>query len=375
MSLAPMMSSSRLRDLQAFDDTNAGVKGLIDAGVTTLPSFFHHPPQNLPKPVAHDSPGGGSSFTIPVIDLAGVTTADPSRRAEVVGEVLAAANKFGFFQVLNHGVPEASMSGMLAAVRRFNEEPVEVKRAYYTRDHGRSVRYHCNQDLFRASAAKWRDTVYLEMAPTEPSPEEIPAALRGVASEYTRQVKRLGSTLLELLSEALGVRSGYLEEEAGCLDWILVGAHYYPACPEPHLTMGATTHSDYSFLTVLLQDAVGSGALQVLVQEEKEGEEGRWADVHAVPGALVVNIGDFLQLISNDRFKSVQHRVVSKKEGPRASVACFFQTYGAAAATKVCAPIVFPDGTPPVYKSATVEELLVSFRAKNGHATLDHFRL
>jgi isopenicillin N synthase-like dioxygenase len=368
------MTPARLRDLKAFDDTNAGVKGLVDAGVTTIPSFFHHPPENLPKPVEpHRQAGGG--FTIPVIDLAGATAGDESVRAEVVREVLSAAKKVGFFQVVNHGVPEEAMSGMLAAVRGFNEEPVEVKRAYYTRDYAKSVRYHCNMDLFRASAAKWRDTVYMDMAPTEPAPEEIPAALRGVAVEYTRQVKRLGSTLLELLSEALGVRSGYLEEEAGCLDWILVGSHYYPACPEPHLTMGATTHSDHSFLTVLLQDGVGSGALQVLIQDQEDDEEGRWIDVHAEPGAFVVNIGDFLQLISNDRFKSVQHRVVSKKEGPRVSVACFFQTYGEAASTRVCTPIVLDDGTPPRYRSATVEELLVNFRGKNGRSALDHFRL
>jgi isopenicillin N synthase-like dioxygenase len=371
------MTPSRLRDLKAFDDTNAGVKGLVDAGATALPSFFHHPPENLPKPVDTARQAGGN-FTIPVIDLASATTTDQTRRAKVVGEVLAAAKKVGFFQVVNHGVPEAAMSGMLAAVRGFHEEPVEVKRAYYTRDYARSVRYHCNMDLFRAPAAKWRDTVYMDMAPNEPAPEETPAALRGIAAEYTRQVKRLGSTLLGLLSEALGVRSGYLEQEAGCLDGIVVGAHYYPACPEPHLTMGATTHSDHSFITVLLQDAVGSGALQVLIQDsDVEEEEGRWIDVHAMPGAFVVNIGDFLQLISNGRFKSVQHRVVSKKEGPRVSVACFFQTCGEAAATRVCSPIVSndDDGTPPLYRSATVEELLVSFREKNGRSALDRFRL
>jgi isopenicillin N synthase-like dioxygenase len=361
----------RFQELKAFDDTKCGVKGLVDAGISTVPAIFHHPPGSLALDNTHDHHLG-----IPVIDLAGTST--PSRRAELVGEVKSAAETVGFFQVVNHGVPEAAMSGMLAAVRGFHEEPVEVKRAYYTRDYARSVRYHCNMDLFRAPAAKWRDTVYMDMAPNEPAPEETPAALRGIAAEYTRQVKRLGSTLLGLLSEALGVRSGYLEQEAGCLDGIVVGAHYYPACPEPHLTMGATTHSDHSFITVLLQDAVGSGALQVLIQDsDVKEEEGRWIDVHAMPGAFVVNIGDFLQLISNGRFKSVQHRVVSKKEGPRVSVACFFQTCGEAAATRVCSPIVSndDDGTPPLYRSATVEELLVSFREKNGRSALDRFRL
>ncbi|KQK23270.1 1-aminocyclopropane-1-carboxylate oxidase homolog 1 [Brachypodium distachyon] len=375
-------ASARLRDIKAFDDTKAGVKGLVDRGVTTLPYFFRHPPENLP--VANDEAhnrksDSSSSFTIPVIDLASVTTttteSSTSRRAELVGEVLAAAKTVGFFQVVNHGVPESTMAEMLAAAKRFHEEPAAAKSGYYTRDYVRSVRYHCNMDLFRAAAAKWRDTVYLDMAPTPPAPEDLPPALGlgGIAAEYTRQVQRLGATLCGLMSEALGVPRGHLEHEAGCVDAVRVACHYYPACPEPHLTMGATAHSDPSFLTILLQDQIGG--LQVLVQDGDRKEEPRWVDVPCVHGALVVNIGDFLQLVSNDRFTSVQHRVVSKREGPRASVACFFQTYGDAAPTRVCTPIALADGRPPRYKAATVEELLLAHREKNSHGALQRFRL
>src|SRR4051812_14369495 len=111
-------ATARQRQLKAFDDTNADVKGLVDAGVTTLPSFFHHPPENLPAPVdERNSPRQVGNLNIPVINLAGAMT--ESRRAPLVAEVLAAANTFGFFQVVNHGVPEALMSGMLAAVHSF----------------------------------------------------------------------------------------------------------------------------------------------------------------------------------------------------------------------------------------------------------------
>ncbi|XP_048554189.1 1-aminocyclopropane-1-carboxylate oxidase homolog 1-like [Triticum urartu] len=364
-----MASAQPLRalNLKAFDETRAGVKGLVDAGVTAVPSIFHHPPESL----THGAPRP-HRFTVPVINLSsavGTTTT----RAAVVAQVRAAAETFGFFQVVGHGVPEAATSAMLAAVRGFIEEPVEAKAPYYTRDTGRRVRYQSNLDLFQSTAANWRDTLFVEMLPEPPAPEELPAACRRVAPEYARLVQqRLGRALLGLLSEALGLRPGNLEEEHGCLEGLSLACHYYPACPEPHLTLGTPRHTDASFLTVLLQDAVGG--LQVLVDVE---DAPAWVDVPPVAGALVVNVGDFLQLMSNDRFKSVEHRVVSNGVGPRVSVACFFRTDRAAAPTRVLAPII-ADGEEARYRSTTVEEVVRQYYKVKGLAgisALQHFRL
>ncbi|KAF6998595.1 hypothetical protein CFC21_014704 [Triticum aestivum] len=355
-----MASAQPLRaiSLKAFDETRAGVKGLVDAGVTAVPSIFHHPPESLTHGASRPH-----RFTVPVINLSsavGTTTT----RAAVVAQVRAAAETVGFFQVVGHGVPEAATSAMLAAVRGFIEEPVEAKAPYYTRDTGRRVRYQSNLDLFQSTAANWRDTLFMEMPP---APEELPAACRRVAPEYARLVqRRLGRALLGLLSEALGLRPGHLEEEHG------LACHYYPACPEPQLTLGTPRHTDASFLTVLLQDAVGG--LQVLVDLE---DKAVWVDVPPVAGALVVNVGDFLQLMSNDRFRSVEHRVVSNGVGPRVSVACFFRTDRAAAPTRVLAPIV-ADGDEARYRSTTVEEVVRQYYKVKGLAgisALQHFRL
>ncbi|KAG0529525.1 hypothetical protein BDA96_05G105900 [Sorghum bicolor] len=364
----------RHSDLKAFDDTKAGVKGLVDAGVTTIPPIFRHPPDPFlgpPPPSDYHQIQHDVSTSIPTIDLAaGATT-----RALLVAEVKAAAETVGFFQVVNHGVPAAVMSGMLEALRTFHEEPAEAKRPYYTRDMGSRVRYHSNFDLFHSPAATWRDTLYLDMAPTGPAPEEIPPACRDVVFEYTKQVQRLGSALLELLSEALGLHRGYLEHDAGCLDGVSVVGHYYPPCPEPDLTLGTTRHSDPSFLTVLLQDGVGG--LQVLLGS-------RWVRVPPVPGAFVVNIGDFLQLMSNDKFKSVEHRVVAVDAGaaPRVSVACFFRPRGAAASMRVYGPIAMDTGgtkppSPPRYRSITAEEFINHYMGNGlvGKSALNHFRI
>lgn len=104
--------------------------------------------------------------------------------------------------------------------------------------------------------------------------------------EYSKRVKAFASTLFELLSEALGLNRFHLEK-IGCAEWFLLLCHYYPACPEPELTMGNRKHTDNDFITILLQDQIGG--LQVL-------HDNQWVDVTSIHGALVINIGDLLQV-------------------------------------------------------------------------------
>nr|VDD17077.1 unnamed protein product [Brassica rapa] len=265
--------------LKAFDETKTGVKGLVEAGIAEIPAIFRAPPATITTP----KPPSSSQFTIPTIDLQGGT--DSISRRNLVEKIGDAAERWGFFQVINHGIPLDVLDRMKEGVREFHEQDPEVRKGFYSRDPSNKLVYSSNFDLYSSPAANWRDSLGCYTAPDPPRPEDLPAACGEVMIEYSKEVMKVGKMLFELLSEALGLNTNHLKD-MDCTNSLLLLGHYYPPCPQPDLTLGLTKHSDNSFLTVLLQDQVGG--LQVLHDQY-------WVDVPPVPGALVINVGDLLQ--------------------------------------------------------------------------------
>ncbi|KAI3459488.1 hypothetical protein Pfo_016151 [Paulownia fortunei] len=160
--------SDRQSELREFDNSMAGVKGLVDAGITKIPRFFV---DDNDKPGFNPS-NGNSGFCFPIIDVKGID--DPAARPEIVRKVKEACGEWGFFQIVNHEMPVSVMNEMIEGVRRFNEQDTEVKKKYYTRDPTRRFQFKSNFNLYTASAAAWRDTVTCVMVPDAPDPEEFP---------------------------------------------------------------------------------------------------------------------------------------------------------------------------------------------------------
>ncbi|KAF5736757.1 hypothetical protein HS088_TW14G00910 [Tripterygium wilfordii] len=311
------------------------------------------------------------NLQIPTIDLGAINTEDAGARAAVIEQVRAACENWGFFQLVNHGIRQGTLREMLDGVRRFHEQDSDVKQAFYSRDYSKEVIFNSNFDLFVSRAAYWRDTLSCAMAPHPPETKELPSVCRDIIVEYTKEVTTLGLTLFELMSEALGLNPNNLKG-MGCTEGIYFLGHYHPACPEPELTMANGEHTDSGFLTVLLQDHIGG--LQVLY-------ENQWVDVAPVLGSLVVNIGDLIQLVSNDKFKSVKHRVLANRVGPRVSAACVFRTHvEEGSGSRMFGPIEEPlsEENPPIYRSFSVQEIVALKYSKGNDGStsrLAHFKL
>ncbi|XP_027358940.1 1-aminocyclopropane-1-carboxylate oxidase homolog 1-like [Abrus precatorius] len=354
----------RLAEVKAFDETKLGVKGLLDSGVTKIPRMFH----STTLEGYTETSQSGSNLSIPIIDLKDIHT-NSTLHVEVLNNIRSACKEWGFFQVVNHGIPVEVLDEMICGIRRFHEQDAEVRKSFYSRDLNKKVRYFSNGSLFRDPYANWRDSISFFVNPDPPTPEEIPEVCRDIVVEYIKKVRALGITIFELFSEALGLDPSHLKEMDSANGLFLL-CHYYPPCPEPELTVGTPSHTDTSFMTILLQDQ--TGGLQVL-------HENQWVNVRPVHGSLVVNIGDLLQLMTNDMFVSVYHRVLSRYVGTRISAATFFVNSSPQGASNVVGPIkeLLSEENPPIYRDTTMKDVMAHYFEKglDGNSSLHAFRL
>ncbi|KAJ4955698.1 hypothetical protein NE237_012481 [Protea cynaroides] len=248
---------------------------------------------------------------VPVINLGSEEKSLISRQ---IGD---ACRSYGFFQVINHGVPLELTEKMQEIAQDFFNLPLDEKLKYYSDDPSKTMRLSTSFNVKKETVHNWRDYLRLHCYPLEDYVQEWPtqpSSFKEVVSTYCRQVRQLGFRLLQEISESLGLEREYLKVVLGEQGQHMA-INYYPPCPEPELTYGLPGHTDPNTLTILLQDQQVTG-LQVFI-------DGKWLAVHPHPNAFVINIGDQLQALSNGRYKSVWHRAVVNSDKERISVASF----------------------------------------------------
>jgi feruloyl-CoA ortho-hydroxylase len=133
--------------------------------------------------------------------------------------------------------------------------------------------------------------------------------------EYMKRSELVIKRLLETLMKRLNVKEIDEIKESLLMGSKRINLNYYPICPNPELTVGVGRHSDVSTLTILLQDDIGGLYVR--------GNNDSWIHVSPISGSLVINIGDALQIMSNGRYKSIEHRVVANGSKNRISVPIF----------------------------------------------------
>ncbi|KFK39229.1 hypothetical protein AALP_AA3G216700 [Arabis alpina] len=130
---------------------------------------------------------------------------------------------------------------------------------------------------------------------------QVPSDFRKAYEEYGKHAEKLGFKLLELVSLSLGLprerfRDNFNEQMS------LVRINRYPPCPRPDLALGVGHHSDANVLTILTVDEVEG--LQV-----SRRSDGVWFPVKTVPNAIVINIGNCMEVWTNRKYWSAEHRV------------------------------------------------------------------
>ncbi|KAK5783666.1 hypothetical protein PVK06_038179 [Gossypium arboreum] len=341
------------------------MKPLLTDLVSTVSSI----PQNFIRPES-DRPNVDEvtfDHSIPLVDLQHFD--DGPNRSTVVRAIGDACRNYGFFQVKNHGVSKEVIGKMLHVSKQFFHLPESERLKNYSDDPMKTTRLSTSFNVRTENVSSWRDYLRLHCYPLEDYVHEWPTnppSFREDTSEYCKITRRLAVRLLEAISESLDLERDYINSALGKHAQHMA-INYYPPCPEPELTYGLPVHADPNAITILLQDEVPG--LQVL-------KDGKWIAVNPIPYTFIVNIGDQIQVLSNDSYKSVLHRAVVNCKEERISIPTFY----CPSTDAVMGPapkLIDPLHHPPLYRNSSYSEYYHSFwkRGLNSETCLDMFKI
>lgn len=258
-----------------------------------------------------------------------------SRKAEIADQLWAAATTVGFFQLVNHGIPQEQIDAAFEAEQRFFELPAETKGQYPLLKGTNSGWEYKAQVRPSTGTADQKESYQItrpRMAVLWPAEDELPA-FRDTMLAFERANWELGMKVLSCFALKLGFPEQFFTElhDPASKEYqsTLRLLHYLPLVdpkPEDYTYWRAGAHTDYDCLT-LLHQRPGQGGLQVCPGHEYESQA--WTSIPPLPGVVTCNIGDMLMRWSDDKLKSTLHRVrmprPDESHGPRYSMAFFCQ--------------------------------------------------
>jgi len=261
---------------------------------------------------------------IPIVDVSTlVDGSDPEGVAKKVGEI---CEQVGFFYVKNHGVAEDLIKRMYTISERFFDLPFAAKDRLSVANSGPTLRgyiptYGENVDPEHTRDFKECFDFGADEEAVSPffGPNQMPAELpefEAICAAYHSAMMTLARKLISAIALSLDLPADYFEKMQRKPITIQRLLHYPPQQGEvTQEEIGIGAHTDYGFLTILSQDSVGG--LQV------RNRDGDWVSAPPVDGTFIINIGDLVQTLTNDRYSSTVHRVVNTTGRERYSIPFF----------------------------------------------------
>uniref|UniRef100_A0A0D6QZ50 Fe2OG dioxygenase domain-containing protein n=1 Tax=Araucaria cunninghamii TaxID=56994 RepID=A0A0D6QZ50_ARACU len=302
----------------------ARVETLSSSGLNAIPAEYIRPVEERPTGTTIDlkviqNGGRDDGPQLPVVDFAAWDSGVEERK-RIMREVAKASQEWGAMQILNHGISDSLIARLQAAGKAFFDLPIEEKEKYANdAANGKISGYGSKLANNASGQLEWEDYYFHILWPEHkrdmPTWPGYPSNYEEVTIAYGQEIRNLTTKILSTLSLELGLEEDRMERLLGSEELFMeMKINYYPRCPQPELALGVEAHTDISALTFLLHNMVPG--LQLF-------HEGKWITAKCIPGALIVQLGDQVEILSNGKYKSGLHRGLVNKEKVRISWAVF----------------------------------------------------
>ena len=253
--------------------------------------------------------------SIPSVDLKEFVSKDPSLKQKFITEIGTAFEEIGFVALSGHFLSEDLVQNLYAEIKKFFQLETAVKNGYEIEGIG-GQRGYTSFGKEHAKGKKegdlkefWHFGQYVEDHPKLAA--EYPDNVEGkelpnfnaVGKETFKMLEKTAQYVLRALALHLDLEEDYFDAYIKNGNSILRPIHYPPITKEPKNAVRAAAHGDINLIT-LLMGAHGKG-LQV------QNHDGDWIDAIAKPNQLMINVGDMLSRLTNNKLKSTIHQVVN----------------------------------------------------------------
>ena len=301
---------------------------------------------------------------IPSVDLADFLSDDPKRKQKFVDEIGKAYSEIGFVALKGHFLSDALSDKLYQEVKAFYALPQEIKDKYeieglggqrgYTGFGKESAKGRTEGDLkefWHFGQEVEDDEQIQDTYPENVQVTEI-ADFNKTGMEVYRQLEKTATYVLRALALYIGLDENFFDSYVHNGNSILRPIHYPPIVGEPKGAVRAAAHGDINLITLLM----GASAAGLEVQTK----DGEWIPVTALPEQLVVNVGDMLERLTNNKLRSTIHRVVNPPkedwDKPRYSIPFF--THPKSEMSLACLEECIDEEHPKAYEDITAGDFL-----------------